>query len=382
MTNPFRSFYADRRVLVTGHTGFKGSWLSLWLDRLGARVSGFALPPDAGRPSLFEEAALASTVASHLGDLRDLEAVARTVHEEEPELVFHLAARSLVRPSYRDPLDTWSTNIMGTAHLLEAVRHQPSVRAVVVVTSDKCYENREWDLAYREDDCLGGADPYSASKGAQEILAASWRSSFFGPGRSPVVGLATARAGNVVGGGDWAEDRLLPDLVTALAAGRPTLIRNPAAVRPWQHVLEPLSGYLWLGLRLHQRPGEFGAAWNFGPEAAGSTSVGDLADRVVGAWGSGSWHTPEPPPEGAPHEATLLRLDCTKAVTRLGWRPVYDLDRTVEETVGWYRQRDADPAFDARSATIEAVERYETAAAAARLPWAVPEDPAANSATR
>jgi CDP-glucose 4,6-dehydratase len=375
MTSRLEAFYRDRRVLVTGHTGFKGAWLSLWLHQLGARVSGFALPPDSGRPSLFDEADVRATMASHMGDLRDLEAIARTMTEEEPEVVFHLAARSLVRPSYRDPLDTWSTNVMGTAHLLEAIRRQPSVRAVVVVTSDKCYDNREWGYAYRENDALGGADPYSASKGAQEMVTASWRSSFFRTDASEPAGLATARAGNVVGGGDWAEDRLVPDLVAALAAGRPTLIRNPAAVRPWQHVLEPLSGYLWLARQLHARPSEFASAWNFGPDATGATPVGDLADRMVGEWGSGSWATPETVPDHEPHEAKLLRLDCTKAITRLGWRPVYDLGRTVEETVRWYRERSASDTFDAREATLTGVSRYEAEARDIGVPWALPEEP-------
>ncbi len=365
-------FYRNRRVLVTGHTGFKGAWLSIWLHRLGAQVSGFALPPDPARPTLFAEGDVGARMRSHIGDVRDLKAVDRVLQEEEPEVVLHLAARSLVRPSYRDPLDTWSTNVMGTAHLLEAVRRQPSVAAVVVVTSDKCYHNREWHLAYRENDAMGGADPYSSSKGAQEILTASWRSSFFSSvGDAHSAGIATARAGNVVGGGDWAEDRLMPDLVTALSGGAPALIRNPRAVRPWQHVLEPLSGYLWLAARLHGEPAVHAGAWNFGPEAVGSAPVGEVADRVVAAWGSGSWTTPVAAGEGEPHEATLLRLDCTKATTQLGWRSVYGLDETITETIAWYRAHAAQPgAFNTQRVTERQIESYEQRARKAGAAWA------------
>lgn len=363
-------FYRDRAVLVTGHTGFKGGWLATWLARLGARVTGFALPPEDDGPSYFTEARVDDDVTSRLGDLRDRAAVDAAVEAARPEVVFHLAARSLVRRSYRDPVDTWSTNVMGTAHLLEALRRSPGVRAVVVVTSDKCYENREWAYAYRENDPLGGHDPYSASKGAQEILAASWRRSFFETSSTP-VGLATARAGNVIGGGDWAEDRLLPDVVRALTAGQAVPVRSPDAVRPWQHVLEPLSAYLWLGRRLHEAPTAFAGSWNFGPESGGTAAVRRVVDRAVTAWGEGRWDDVSEGQAAAPHEARLLRLDCTRAATVLGWRPVLELDAAVDAAVEWYRLRHEAPDFDARAVTLDQIEGYAAAAARAGSPWAV-----------
>ncbi|MBT8335228.1 MAG: CDP-glucose 4,6-dehydratase [Gemmatimonadetes bacterium] len=370
VTHRLAKFFDGRSVLVTGHTGFKGAWLAAWLRRLGARVSGFALPPEAGRPALFDELDLASRVSSHLGDLRDREAVAAALGAEQPEIVFHLAAQSLVRRSYRDPLETWSTNIMGTAHLLEAVRATPSVRTVVVVTSDKCYENREWDLAYRESDALGGHDPYSASKGAQEILATSYRRSFL-DGRDPRTGLATARAGNVIGGGDWSEDRLLPDIVRALTAGEAVPIRRPGAVRPWQHVLEPLAGYLALAMHLRGDPETFGNAWNFGPDPSGSGTVREVVEQALESWGSGSWTDLSSRDDG-PHEAGLLRLDCSRAMTRLDWRPVLDRGRAVDWTLSWYRDRAGSESFDAASAIDAQIAAYEEAATAAGAGWAMP----------
>jgi CDP-glucose 4,6-dehydratase len=370
VTHRLADFFEGRSVLVTGHTGFKGAWLASWLQRLGARVSGFSLPPEEGRPALFDALDLGSRMASHIGDLRDRAAVAAAVEAEQPEIVLHLAAQSLVRRSYRDPLGTWSTNIMGTAHLLEAVRAVPSVRTVVVVTSDKCYENREWDLAYRENDALGGHDPYSASKGAQEILASSWRRSFL-DGRTPSVGLATARAGNVIGGGDWSEDRLLPDIVRALSAGEAVPIRRPTAVRPWQHVLEPLAGYLSLAMHLRTDPTSFADAWNFGPDPSGSGTVREVVEQALDAWGSGSWTDLSSHDDG-PHEAGLLRLDCSRAMTRLDWRPVLERRRAVEWTVSWYRDHAGSEGFDATAAVHAQIAAYEEAAAAAGAGWAQP----------
>lgn len=328
--------YRKRAVLVTGHTGFKGAWLCLWLRRLGAQVTGLALPPPQDQPSLFETIGGDELVAHTIADLRDAAAVQATIAAAEPEIVFHLGAQSLVRRSYREPLATYMTNVMGTAHVLEAVRHTPSVRAVVVVTSDKCYDSREWDWGYREIDALGGADPYSSSKGAAEIIVAAYRKSYFAGRDSALIG--SGRAGNVVGGGDWSEDRLVPDIVRAAVRREPVVIRNPRAVRPWQHVLEPLHGYLTLGARLLIDEDEVWAeGWNFGPETGGVVDVGRLAELVIRAWGADGptlqlgTRDPQPP------ETRVLRLDISKAAARLGWRPVLDLGETIELTVEWYK---------------------------------------------
>lgn len=323
-------FWRGRRVLVTGHTGFKGSWLCQWLLDDGAEVAGFALPPETA-PALFDALGLASRMRHRTGDIRDPDAIRAWVDDVRPELVLHLAAQPLVRRSYREPVLTWGTNVMGTANLLDAVRSCPAVRACVVVTSDKCYENPEDGRGLREDDAMGGHDPYSASKGATELLVSSWRRSF--PAFPP---LASARAGNVIGGGDWNADRLVTDLVGALDASRPLRLRNPAAIRPWQHVLEPLSGYLTLARHLLQRDGGgWAEGWNFGPSGDGCLAVGELARRLVAAWGSGSIELERSPAD--PHEAGVLRLDCAKAAARLGWRPRWDIDETVHRTVAWYQ---------------------------------------------
>ncbi|BDG07171.1 CDP-glucose 4,6-dehydratase [Anaeromyxobacter paludicola] len=336
-----RQAYAGKRVLLTGHTGFKGGWLALWLESLGARVTGFALPPPTS-PSFFEDCGVAQLCEHVLGDLRDPAAVREVVRRSRPEVVFHLAAQPLVRLSYESPVETFETNVMGTAHLLEALRLEQRPAAVVVVTSDKCYENREWAYGYREEDALGGHDPYSASKGAAEIVAASYRRSFFAPARLAEhgVALATARAGNVIGGGDWAADRIVPDAARALAAGVPIPVRNPASVRPWQHVLEPLGGYLLLGARLLGAPDEAARCcgpWNFGPAPESARPVRDVVEAAVRAWGSGSWQAT--PQVGAPHEAGLLRLAIEKAVSQLAWRPRWELEEAVGRTFAWYRAR-------------------------------------------
>lgn len=332
-----RAAYAGRRVLVTGHTGFKGSWLTLWLNDLGAEVTGYALTPDT-TPALYERAGVEPSGRSVLGDVRDAARLAAVVREGRPEVVLHLAAQSLVRRSYREPLETLQTNVLGTANLLEAVRAAGRPCAVVIVTSDKCYENQERAEGYREHEPMGGHDVYSMSKGAAELVTASWRRSFFAPPRLAEhgVAVATARAGNVVGGGDWAADRIVPDAIGALAAGKPIPVRNPAGVRPWQHVLEPLSGYLLLGTRLlgPQAAGH-AEAWNFGPRLEDARPVREVVEALIGAWGSGRWDDQHDP--HAPHEAGLLRLDIGKATSRLGWAPRWSFDETFRRTVEWYR---------------------------------------------
>ncbi|MCC7411659.1 MAG: CDP-glucose 4,6-dehydratase [Gammaproteobacteria bacterium] len=334
------AFWRGRRVLVSGHTGFKGAWLSLWLQRLGARVYGYALAP-ATEPSLFELAGVASGMQSHIADVRDLPRLAQELRAIEPDVVLHLAAQALVLESYRDPVATYATNVMGTVHLLEAARAVAGLRAIVVVTSDKCYENREWSWPYRENDPLGGHDPYASSKACAELVTSAYRNAFADPAGER-TGVASARAGNVVGGGDWAADRLLPDLVRAFTARRRAAIRNPEAIRPWQHVLEPLGAYLHLAERLAGDPARCARAWNFGPDPIDTRTVRWVADRVAALWGDGAaW---EQDPGSRPHEARSLRLDCSLAAAELGWRPSLGLEEALAWTVEWYRAAAADPA--------------------------------------
>lgn len=356
----FADSYRGRRVLLTGHTGFKGSWLALWLRSLGAIVTGVALRPDT-QPNHW--GLLALEMDSREIDIRDAAALAAVVREVCPEVVFHLAAQPLVRASYADPLATWSTNVMGTAHLLEALRSITQLRAVVVVTSDKCYENREWHQAYRETDALGGHDPYSASKAATELLVASYRRAFFEPAGQ--VLLATARAGNVIGGGDWAADRLIPDLVRAIAAGQPLAVRAPGAVRPWQHVLDPLSGYLLLGERLLQGDAQAASAWNFGPGADASHTVAQVLDQFTRLWPGAAWQHQS---GHQVHEAGLLRLDSTRAQAELGWRPVWDIGEALAATARWYQAQ----ATSAPLPSARQLEQFSADAAAAGLAWAQP----------
>jgi CDP-glucose 4,6-dehydratase len=352
-------FWRGRRVFLTGHTGFKGGWLALWLQQLGAEVSGYALPPPVG-PSLFELAAVARGMRSHFGDLADLPALSAALRSARPEVVLHLAAQPLVRAAYADPVGTYRTNVLGTAHLLEAVRGAGGVRAVLSVTTDKCYANREWLWPYRENDTLGGHDPYSSSKACAELVTQSWRDSFFPVAQHAEhgVAVATARAGNVIGGGDWAADRLVPDVLQAFAEGRPVAIRNPRAVRPWQHVLEPLAGYLVLAERLCREGPAHAEAWNFGPDEADTRPVQWLVERLAALWGEGAaWQVD---PAQHPHEAGLLRLDCSKARARLPWRPRLDLAAALQWTVEWYRIHRA--GGDLHAACLDQIGRYEGAA--------------------
>ncbi len=328
-----RNFWIGKRVLVTGHTGFKGGWLSLWLQHLGANVAGYSLPP-AIAPNFFTVAAVSDGMTSIFGDVRNLDAVLAAFDRHQPEIVFHLAAQSLVRASYNDPVTTYGTNVIGTVHMLEAARRCASVRAFVNVTSDKCYENREHMLAYRESDALGGHDPYSNSKACAELVTAAYRDSFFSTSGGGLA-VATARAGNVIGGGDWAQDRLVPDLMRALERKVPLVVRSPSAIRPWQHVLEPDSGYLLLAERLCHNGQRYAQAWNFGPSMDDAKPVQWVVDRLTQLWGDGISWTLDASPQ--PHEAQTLMLDSAKAREQLGWRPRWPIDQAMASVVEWYR---------------------------------------------
>lgn len=356
--------YRGRPIFVTGHSGFKGAWLAEWLVTLGGDVTGYALDPPT-QPSLFEELGLGSAVHHVVADVRDRDRLVAAVHVAQPTVIFHLAARALVRRAYEEPRDTFETNVMGTVNVLEAARACSSVRAVIVVTSDKSYQNPETGDPFRENDPLGGRDPYGASKACAEIVTAAYRESFFSDGAA----IASVRAGNVIGGGDWAPDRIIPDSVRALIAGEPIVVRNPDAIRPWQHVLEPLSGYLQLGARMLADGRPFAGAWNFGPTDQGSEkAVRWVVDRFVGEWGAGSWTTPATT-EGQPHEALRLSLDSAKAREQLAWAPVWDAQTAVRQTAAWYREYYRKPAR--ASELVEAQLRdYQADAQAAGLAWA------------
>lgn len=326
------SFWRDKRVLITGHTGFKGGWLSLWLKSLGAEVTGFALAPNT-EPSLFELTRVGDGMRSILGDIRDREQLLRCLDDAVPEIVIHMAAQPLVKYSYRHPVETYETNIMGTVNLLDAVRHTPSVRSVLVVTSDKCYENQEREAGYREDEAMGGYDPYSNSKGCAELVVSAYRRSFFESGEK--VAIASARAGNVIGGGDWSEDRLIPDILRSFSTGKAPEIRNPTAIRPWQHVFEALNGYLLLLERMWEEPRRYSEAWNFGPEESDSREVGWIVERFASLWGKADWKITSDAQKH--HEAGILRLDCTKARQTLGWDAALSLDEAFGWVSEWYR---------------------------------------------
>ena len=343
------SILKNKRVFLTGHTGFKGSWLAVWLHRLGAEVYGYSLPPPT-EPSNYALARVRDLLCGEtIADIRDRKTVRETMAAFKPDIVFHLAAQPLVRDSYVSPFDTFEINVMGTASVLDAVRNLARPCAVVCITTDKCYENREQVWGYRECDPMGGYDPYSASKGAAEILIASYRRSFFHPDRLVEHGvqLASARAGNVIGGGDWARDRIVTDMVAALTQGRLVPVRNPHAIRPWQHVLEPLSGYLTLASAMLEKPGPaWSSAWNFGPVSGTELPVGELASAFIKAWGAGTWVDQSRP--GQPHEASILRLSIEKAGWELGWRPRWICDEMIQRTAHWYRRALCEGA-DARS---------------------------------
>jgi CDP-glucose 4,6-dehydratase len=350
-------FWRGRRVLLTGNTGFKGAWLSLWLLELGAEVTGLAPGPPT-EPSLHALAGLADDVPQDALDVRDAEAVARAVAARRPEVVIHMAAQPFVRRSFRDPLETYSTNVMGTVHVLDAVRRAPDgVRVVVNVTSDKCYENREWEWGYREDEPMGGFDPYSNSKGISELVTSAYRSSFFSDPAGVVLG--SARAGNVIGGGDWGEDRLVPDIMRGAVAGEPIVIRRPDAIRPWQHVLNPLAGYLELAQALWEDPALAGG-YNFGPADEDARPVGWIVDRIGERWPDPLDWQVDPGPH--PHEATWLKLDSSRAKARLGWRPTWALDQTLDAIVDWHvALRDG---ADVRATTLAQIRAFAAAAAA------------------
>jgi CDP-glucose 4,6-dehydratase len=324
-------FWSGKRVLLTGHTGFKGSWLSLYLQMLGARVTGLALAPTV-QPNLFEAARIETGMTSIVADIRDLAAVERAVDKAAPDIVIHMAAQALVRLGYREPVETYATNVLGTVHVLDAVRRLSKAQACVVVTSDKCYENREWIWPYRENEPMGGHDPYSNSKGCAELVVGSYRASYFAQAG---IGLASARAGNVIGGGDWSEDRLVPDLIQGFIDRKPTLIRQPNAIRPWQHVLDALYGYLLLAERLWSDPVAFAEGWNFGPNDAGAVPVHMIADALVAAWGDGAAWSRDG--QAGVHEAHLLKLDSSKARSLLAWRPRLGVEDAISWIVAWHR---------------------------------------------
>ena len=350
------NFWSGKRVFVTGHTGFKGSWLSLWLQELGADVTGFALPPPTN-PALFELADIKKGMTSHIGDIRDLASLQSAILSARPEIIIHMAAQPLVRESYSNPIETYSTNVMGVVNLFEAVRSATDVRAVLNVTTDKCYENREWVWGYRESEPMGGYDPYSSSKGCSELVTAAYRSSYFNPQEYSQhgLGIATARAGNVIGGGDWAKDRLIPDIVNTFSERQPVVIRNPHAIRPWQHVLEPLRGYLILAERLYENGLKFSEAWNFGPNDEDAKPVSWVAERMANLWGEGaSWRVDN---KAHPHEAKFLKLDISKARNILGWQPVLNLELALEYVVDWARAASA--GNDPRRKSIEQIQAYQ-----------------------
>lgn len=350
-------FWHGKRILLTGHTGFKGSWMSLWMQSMGAQVVGYALSPPTN-PSLYEVAEVSKGMTSVFGDIRDLGALQAVFAEHRPEIVIHMAAQPLVRSSYQNPVETYSTNVMGTVNLLEAVRNTPGVKAVVNVTTDKCYENREWNWGYRENEPMGGYDPYSNSKGCAELVTSAYRSSFFNVSGHAQhgVAVATARAGNVIGGGDWALDRLIPDMLGAFEQGRLVDIRHPHAIRPWQHVLEPLRGYLTLAERLYEEGPAFAEGWNFGPNDEDAKPVGWIVEQMAALWGGDAqWQIDM---GTHPHEATYLKLDISKARSRLDWHPALRLNAALALIIDWSKQRQS--GADMRQLTLAQIRTYQT----------------------
>jgi CDP-glucose 4,6-dehydratase len=350
------NFWLDKRVFITGHTGFKGSWLCLWLTSMGARICGYALDPPTN-PSLFNLANIADLVETHISDVRDSQKLSCTLAEFKPEIVIHMAAQPLVRDSYKIPVETYSVNVMGTVHLLEAVRGCPTVRAVINITTDKVYENREWPWGYRENEPFGGYDPYSNSKACSELVTAAYRSSYFNPASyyEHGVAVASARAGNVIGGGDWANDRLIPDIIRALLDRQPVQIRNPHAIRPWQHVLEPLSGYLLLAQRLYVQGTTCTEGWNFGPSDEDARPVEWIVQQLCKQWGNSAHYTIDAGEH--PHEAHYLKLDCSKAKIQLGWQPLWSLKRTIGTIINWTRAYSEQQ--DMRAICLKQISDYE-----------------------
>jgi CDP-glucose 4,6-dehydratase len=351
------AFWKGKRVLLTGHTGFKGSWLSLWLQSMGAQVVGYALAPPTN-PSLFEVAEVGKGMTSIIGDIRDLGTFQDVFAQHRPEIVIHMAAQPLVRYSYQNPVETYSTNVMGTVHLLDAVRNTPGVKAVVNITTDKCYENREWVWGYRENEPMGGFDPYSNSKGCAELVSAAYRSSFFNANSYAQhgVALATVRAGNVIGGGDWAQDRLIPDILTAFEQGKRVDIRNPHAIRPWQHVLEPLRGYLTLAERLFEHGPSYAEGWNFGPNDEDAKPVSWIVEQMAAMWGNNAqWQSDT---SEHPHEANYLKLDISKARSRLDWHPALRLNDALKLIINWSKQCQA--GADMHKLTLAQIHAYQT----------------------
>jgi CDP-glucose 4,6-dehydratase len=350
------NYWRDKSVFVTGHTGFKGAWLSLWLKHLGANVTGYALKPPTS-PSLFDACQVDQEINSHIGDINNFDQLRTQMLKAEPEVVFHLAAQSLVLESYEDPLNTYMTNVMGTAHVLESIRQCKSVSAVVNITTDKCYENKEWYWGYRENEAMGGHDPYSSSKGCSELLTTSYQKSFFT--ENSKVNLASARAGNVIGGGDWAENRLVPDFIKAITAGKTLLVRRPNSIRPWQHVLEPLAGYINLAEKLASSNGQqYAEGWNFGPYDHDAMPVIKIAERLCSRWGNGAKVILDKDNVNFKHEATYLKLDCSKAHTELGWRPVLGIETALDWIIEWYRRYNSKG--DIKTLTLDQIKRYQS----------------------
>lgn len=357
MKDLFDNIYKGRRVLVTGHTGFKGSWLCLILHRLGADIYGYALNQPT-EPGLFKEAKIEKLMHSYIGDIRDLDFLQKVMLEVQPEIVIHMAAQPLVRESYKIPIETYSVNVMGTVNLLEACRHTPSVKVIVNITTDKCYENKEWHWGYRENEPMGGYDPYSNSKGCSELITSAYRSSYFNPSEynHHGVAVATARAGNVIGGGDWASDRLIPDFIRAINKYEKVKIRSPYAIRPWQHVLEPLTGYLRLAAKLFVDGARYAQAWNFGPDDSDAQNVEWITQRICMLWGEGATYELDTNPQ--PHEANFLKLDCSKAKAELGWYPRWNIERTLKTIVHWNKA--FNNGENIRNVTLQQIDEYFT----------------------
>jgi CDP-glucose 4,6-dehydratase len=358
----FNSFYSNKKVLVTGHTGFKGSWLAIWLNELGANVTGYSLPPNTN-PNHFEAASLKNILKNYFGDVRNFEEFEKVIKTEKPEIIFHLAAQPIVGISYKEPKLTYETNVIGLVNLLEIVRKVDFVKEVIIITTDKCYENKEWERGYKEEDRLGGRDPYSSSKACAELVASAYRSSFF---KDDNVKIATTRAGNVIGGGDWSEQRIIPDCVKALSQKLPVKLRHPNSIRPWQHVLESLSGYLLLGSVINTKA-EFADAWNFGPGSQKSYTVKELVKAFVKYWGAGDESVIEAE-DNSFHESNILKLDCSKAKKLLNWESVWDFEKTAEETGSWYKSFYKDKT-DIYKLSVSQIKNYISSARKINLPW-------------